>query len=361
MTVKMRTFFLIYKPILSLVVLCFAGMAQAQTTVAESMRREFLRLIDMETSIDYDKTPGFIVGIIDGPNEIALAFGTKSHESADTLSSTDLFGIGSATKVLTSTLVAMLADDGAISLDQLFNELLPTEFQNPNLSELTLRNVLTHRSGLPRDPRTGGSLANPIRWYDDLIVEDLLGEYANFPGPSRIVYSNLGYALIEPALYHTQGGTYAQLLQQIITIPLGMHDTNLRDTSRMATGHDMDGKVVTPVGYGPMTASGGLMSNMDDMLTFARFCLGQSPASLWEDQGEGIGKQLRMGLGWHISKMRKSVNYVHTGHTLGHSTFVGINRKTQTAVIILANSAAGTDDLGMEILRIVNDNWKRKS
>jgi hypothetical protein len=45
---------------------------------------------------------------------------------------------------------------------------------------------------------------------------------------------------------------------------------------------------------------------------------------------------------------------------LGHSAFIGICHTTQTAVVILANSETGTDDLGMEVLRIMNNNWHRK-
>ena len=357
----MRTIRLIYKLLFLLLSFGSLNDLAAQTSVADGIRREVSQLMEMETAIDFEVTPGFIVGILDGPNEIMLSFGTRDKTTTDTLNARDMFGIGSATKVFTSALLALMQANGVIDLNERYNDLIPEEFRNDQLEALTLRDLLIHQSGLPRDPRTNSSLANPIRSYASLTAEDLLTEYSTSPGPAYAVYSNFGYALIEPALFYTQSKTYDQLLEEYITTPLGLNNTGNRELDSLTTGYNLEGDTVAPVDFGLFACSGGLMTSMTDLMTFARYCLTRAPALLWVDHGPGIGDKLRMSLGWHIVRFRKSTNYIHTGHTLGHSTFVGLNLQTNTAVLILANSAAGTDDLGMEILRIVNDNWKRKS
>lgn len=69
--------------------------------------------------------------------------------------------------------------------------------------------------------------------------------------------------------------------------------------------------------------------------------------------------QLSVSMGWHnINKNHFNI-VMHTGMTSGHSAFVGMVRETKTAVVIFANSSLGTQDLGLQILRLINYNWKR--
>jgi hypothetical protein len=49
---------------------------------------------------------------------------------------------------------------------------------------------------------------------------------------------------------------------------------------------------------------------------------------------------------------------IHTGRTSGHSCFMGMVKETNTAVVIFSNSWMGTGDLGLQILRMINQNWK---
>ena len=69
--------------------------------------------------------------------------------------------------------------------------------------------------------------------------------------------------------------------------------------------------------------------------------------------------QLSVATGWHLINMNQFNIVTHSGKTSGHSAFVGMVRETKTAVIVLANSSLGTEDLGMQILRMINFNWKR--
>ena len=65
--------------------------------------------------------------------------------------------------------------------------------------------------------------------------------------------------------------------------------------------------------------------------------------------------------GWHGIKINKKTKaLINNGNTSGHSAFIGMVPENRTAVVVLSNSAFGTKDLGLLILRMINYNWKRK-
>jgi len=349
---------------MALTVLFFPQNGISQKSFTEKMRKQIDKTIAYETSIDYELTPGFIIGIVDGENSIVLAFGKREITSQDTISVDDLFELGSITKVFTASLLAEMDEQGKLSINDKFDTLLPEIYRNPGMADFTIQDLLTHQSGLPRYPVFAGDLASPLEALPSYTLEDLLVLYAHFkPEPqSRILYSNVGFALIEPILYHQTGMRYGELLEDFLLDKNGMTSTTLESENVTAPGYNLAVEEVSPVDFAVFNASGGLKSNMADMLRFVRYALHDSPDILWLHYGAGLGKHLGMGLGWHIVHQGTFAPiYMHTGRSLGHTAFIGLVPNTSTGVVILANSANGVDDLGLEILRMINKNWKRKN
>jgi len=335
-----------------------------QKSYAEKLRKQIEKTIEFETTIDYELTPGFIIGIVDGINSIVLSFGTRGIMSEDTISDGDIFEIGSVTKVFTASLIAEMVTAGEISLNTHFDTLLPKIYRNQEMTQFTVEDLLTHQTGLPRYPPFNSGLANPLRSIPSFTLDDLLGLYKTFhPNPeNRITYSNVGYALIEPVLYNSTQLEYPALLSKYLLNKTGMMATTLVTQEVTAPGYNLNVEMVPPVDFAVFNSSGGLKSNMADMLKFVRYSLYNSPEMLWRQYGPGLGKHLDMGLGWHIIHQGRFFQiYMHTGRSNGHTAFVGLVPETKTGVVILANSATGVDDLGMEILRMINKNWKRKN
>ena len=83
---------------------------------------------------------------------------------------------------------------------------------------------------------------------------------------------------------------------------------------------------------------------------------------MWTTYHRTGDKKLFAAPGWYRFLPKKDFPvYVHTGRTSGHSSMFAFSRNTKTGVIVLSNSSAGTDDLGLLILRMINSQWRRKT
>jgi CubicO group peptidase (beta-lactamase class C family) len=327
------------------------------------MRKQIDKTIAYETYIDYDLTPGFIVGIVDGENSMIFSFGRRDLVSEDTISIYDVFELGSVTKVFTASLLAELEIIQQFSLDDHIDSMLPERFRNAQMSQITLKDLLIHQSGLPRYPVFKGGIKSPLESLAAYSLDDLLNLYRDFRPEEndQLQYSNLGYALIEPVLYGITGLPYQELLQKHLTPKIGGESITTDRSPVLAPGYNFAVEAAEPVDFGVFTASGGLRGNMYDLLKFVHYSLTDAPEILLLYHGMGLGEHLGMGLGWHIIHQGKhSPIYMHTGRTLGHTAFIGLVPNTSTGVVILCNSANSVDDLGVEILRLINNNWKRK-
>src|SRR5699024_777521 len=121
-----------------------------------------------------------------------------------------------------------------VALDDPINMYLPDSLHIPSYQgqKITLEELATHTSGLPRMPSNFFATQNPLNPYVHYAVHDLyefLDQYklTKVPG-THFQYSNLGVGLLGTILAHAAGLTYTQLLQKYITQPLQMDDTELK-------------------------------------------------------------------------------------------------------------------------------------
>ncbi|MDX1407547.1 MAG: serine hydrolase domain-containing protein, partial [Saprospiraceae bacterium] len=225
-----------------------SSTAPGQTPTTEHLRREIDKIIRFDTEIDYRKTPGFIVGILDGDSTYILPFGVRVPGTDDAITADDRFEIGGLTKVFTHLLLLKLDQRGILALDSVVNHLLPPTCSNPALAGLTIRSLLNHTSGIPKYPPMFGdaqeATQNPYGSFDEaklltayqqLVPRDI-GEFR---------YSHFNYALAEPILHYGLGLDYATLLKRELLAPLNMTRTSL-DTVNLAPGYALSGRQVQP-------------------------------------------------------------------------------------------------------------------
>lgn len=172
------------------------------------------------------KIPGIAVGIIKDDeiiycNELGLRDVNKNlNVTKDTL-----FAIGSASKSFTSLSIGILVDEGKLDLDTPIKKYMPSfEMQNKYAEEhLTLRDMLCHRSGLPR---------HDILWYTNpsLSRKELVDKikYLEFSKDFRETwqYNNLMYATAGYLVELVTGMTWEEFVKSRILEPLGMNSTN---------------------------------------------------------------------------------------------------------------------------------------
>jgi CubicO group peptidase (beta-lactamase class C family) len=155
--------------------------------------------------------------------------GERKFGSGIAVTDHDLWHIGSCTKSMTATMIARLVERGLFDWDlpiaPLFiNGNAPV---HPGFGDLTLRHLLTHRSGMPRDPE--GASVNAC--YDSgqslRVQRDLIAREAMLQGPLTrpgevFSYSNLGYLVAGMVVEGLAGAAWEDLMRREVFSPLGL-------------------------------------------------------------------------------------------------------------------------------------------
>ena len=304
---------------------------------------------------------GVAVGVVKEGRTRFYGYGRTTAGGEVVPDSRTVFEIGSVSKVFTGALLALLAGDKSVRLDQPIAELLPAGVTAPGRGEkkITLLQLATHTSGLPRMPDNFAP-KDPANPYADYSVEQLYAFVSGYTLPrdpgSRFEYSNLGAGLLGNLLARKAGMSYEQLLVTRIADPLGMRDTRIRMTEgmqkRLARGHDAVGTPVSNWDIVTLAGAGGIRSTAADMLLFLQAHL--TPRDPASPLPSGLKKacelhytpknpqQHRLGLGWHISP-RSGARW-HNGQTGGYHSFVTLHLEKRVAVVVLSNSATPAVD-----------------
>jgi CubicO group peptidase (beta-lactamase class C family) len=281
------------------------------------------------------------------------------------LDGNSVFEIGSITKVFTATVLASLAEDGKVRLDDPAQKFLPASVRMPtrNGKQITLELLAEQRSGLPRLPDNlrPADAANPYADYSVPQLYDFLSRHqlARDPGES-FEYSNLGVGLLGHALALASGKPFEELVRERVTAPLGMTHTSIALTpwmrDHLVLGHDPQGTVVANWDLPTLAGAGALRSTALDVLKFLdayvhpeRGPLGRAMALAQRERATaGAGK---IGLNWLITPAGADTIVWHNGGTGGYRTFVGFVPSRKVGVVVLTNSGgAGADDIGMHLL-----------
>jgi serine-type D-Ala-D-Ala carboxypeptidase/endopeptidase len=317
---------------------------------------------------------GLVIGCLHGGERRVAGYGRLRRDTQDPPDGHTIFELGSITKVCTGLLLADLAEQGLVRLDDPLASHLPAGVRVPTFKghQVTLGDLTSHAAGLPRDPK--GTLR---RWLGDrdnpqaaLSVQDLYAGLARTrlrrrPG-ERVRYSNLGAGLLGQALASAAGQTYEQLVRERICLPLGMPDTMIvptgEQTARLATGHTRRGRPAPPLRLPALAGAGALRSTASDMLRLLRANLDPARTSLaaqlerTQHPRRRAGKGMEVGLGWLIARPPGAAGPVlwHGGGTSGFRSFAAVARETGTAVVVLSNTARSVDRLGLRLLKALS-------
>ncbi|HKX00037.1 MAG TPA: exo-beta-N-acetylmuramidase NamZ domain-containing protein [Bryobacteraceae bacterium] len=272
-----------------------------------------------------------------------------------------IFDCASLTKVVATTSGLMkLFELGKLRLNDRVTQYLP-EFQGGR-SDITIRNLMTHFSGLPPDLE----LQPPWSGYENGIHRALIDKPIEPPGV-RFIYSDINYILLGEIVRRLSGEPLPDFVHHIVFEPLGMHDTMFQPLaslrSRIApteipdhTGVPLRGVVHDPTAryMGGVAGHAGLFSTAGDL---ARFCQMLLNKGEWE--GARIFSPLTVekfttpqtppdqpilrGLGWDIDSPYSGErgelfpigSYGHTGFT---GTSLWLDPVSDTYVILMTNA-----------------------
>ncbi len=344
----------------------------------EDLQKEIDKIIFHDTEINFDKIPGFVIGIIYQDSVFVYPFGSTTRDSLKAPDRKTIFEIGGLSKVFTASLVNLLVEEGTMHYDSSLNQYLPLEYQNDKTAKVTLNDLVIHTSGFPKLPLEFGVKENkPNDPYAFYTKQDLLNFYKSYQPDAekfgKYHYSTLNYALLEVAIEFATQQSFETVLKEKIFRPLDMQNSCITvdedQAWRLTTGYTVAG-IATPIWqFQSFAASEGVKSTTDDLLKFLACNLGQTHPKLAESFSQthvqttetDLNKNAFMAKGWHLVKNKKYYNsFLHAGATSGQRAFMGFVKETRTAVVLLSNSEYRTDGLGYQILRLINNNWKKR-
>jgi CubicO group peptidase (beta-lactamase class C family) len=252
--------------------------------------------------------------------------------------------IGSVTKQFTAMAIMMLAGRTELNYDEPVAKYIPEFSRSAHFREITLRNLLTHTSGIPDygDLGIDDSGLDPKGLIAALLKkEDLLGK----PG-LKYRYSNPGYALLAVVVERVSGKSFGMFLGQEIFTPLGMSDTFLYDSpgkkdARAAVGYDQFGQL-DDASATAIPGDGGIYSSVNDLFKWDQ--------SLYTDKlvpqprlteaftpGTVEGGTSTYGFGWNVRQDGNGKYVWHTGNHAGFRAFIERRLRDRVTVVMLTN------------------------
>ncbi len=372
----------------------------AQKPPAEAIRKGTQRFVDE------GQVSGLVALVRDRDGvESVEALGKADLASGRAMEPDTIFRVMSLTKPITAVAVMMLVDDGKLRLDDPVEKYLP-EFRGQKLyagferdrprlvaspRPITVRDLLTHTSGLPDTPPPGYTdLDNHPDFTLAEAVKVIAGRPLSFPPGTKWAYSNAGMSTLGRLVEVVSGRPFDSFLRERLFAPLGMVDTTFYPTpeqmKRVAIVYDRkEGKLVEmpssrtapdPAKNRPSPA-GGLFSTAPDLARLYQMMLHRGTLDDHRYLTEGsVAEMTRLqtgdlkcgfvdgmgfGLGWGHVKVPQGVTASLPAGTFGHGGAYGtqgwVDPKGKRFIVLMIQRVGlkNADDTPMraELQRIV--------
>ncbi len=209
--------------------------------------------------------------------------GVYSKQENRLLTTENLFGIGSTSKMFTTAAMMRLADQGKVDLDRPVIDYIP-EFTmaDARYKDITVRMLLNHSSGL-----MGSTYGNGFLFDDadtqahDTLLDDLATQTLKADPGAFSVYCNDGFTLAEIVIERVSGMSFTDFIHQEITDPLGMAQTQtMQDdfdrSSIVRTYNPSAPEQETPTDAVNIIGTGGVYATAEDLCRFAQIFTGEA-------------------------------------------------------------------------------------
>ncbi|MBK6853593.1 MAG: beta-lactamase family protein [Burkholderiales bacterium] len=275
-----------------------------------------------------------------------------------------LYRMGSITKLFSDSAAMQLVAQGQLDLDAPVQRVLP-EFKLsnrwPDAPAITVRQLMTHHAGLPRD-RLGGMWGSSVGDFRD-ITGALADEAAEAPAGAVFDYSNVGLTLLGVVVERAGGEPFEAQVQRRLLTPLGMDGATLvtavPDSPHMARAYQAGEAKQEPALRD--VPAGGLVASVRDMARFVsmQFAQGRNaqgdvvlPQPQWaemltvQNKGVVLDAGFELGLGWMFTTFGADTVHGggpvahHAGATFYHRAQLMMLPEQRLGVVVAANDAA---------------------
>ncbi|NND32570.1 MAG: serine hydrolase [Saprospiraceae bacterium] len=351
--------------------LCFLLILWSRPVISQDTREDFseaITLIDLwlDAQRFYDNLPGLSVAVIQDQELLwSKGYGYADLANKEPASASTKYSICSISKLFTAVAIMHLYDAGKLRLDDKVEDLLPwfnIKQQFADSGPITVRSLLTHSSGLPRESNhpywTGPDFPFPDK---AMVKSGLDAQETLYPASTYFQYSNLGLTLLGEIVTQVSGTSYSEYVNKYILDPLKMHSTET-----FMPESEWGGKLA--IGYGSakrdgqreqvalfdakgITAAAGFSSTVEDLGKFASWQFRlmanggteilQASTLKYMQQVHWIDPDWKTswGLGFAVWEENGKSVMGHGGSCPGYRSTIMIDPAKKKAVIVMVNAS----------------------
>jgi CubicO group peptidase (beta-lactamase class C family) len=294
----------------------------------------------IQHEMEAKELPAFSISLVDDQEIVwAKGFGMADPVANIPATAETVYRIGSVSKLFTDIGIMQLVERGEMDIDAPITDYLPNFTpKNPYDRPITLRQLMSHRSGLIREP--------PIGNYFDTTEPSLAETIASvnpttlvYEPETKIKYSNAGIAAVGLALEETQGESFPQYLKRAVLKPIGMANSSFAPEeaimSKLAKAYmwTLDGQTFrAPTFELGMAPCGCMYSTVIDLGLFlstlfnggmgsqGRMLQPETLEKMWTPQYARPGVKQGYGIGFGIGELEGHRRVGHGGAIYGFAT-----------------------------------------
>jgi CubicO group peptidase (beta-lactamase class C family) len=338
--------------------------------------------------IESGETPGMIVGVLLPDRSMQyFGYGVMDYDTKKKPDENTLFAVGSISKGFLGDLTALLVNEGILSWSDTLGDLLPSSdaHLSADAKKITVLQLATHTSGLPLQPFTFQTFRYLMQYlftgenfYRHIDTPHVLDYLSDFKAPAKVTgeYSNIGYGILGYVVEQRTGQPLDELLKKKLLQPLGMNNTgylpdSLPAYANRAYGHVGDQPKFKRRGERMedwhftdlMKGSAGIYSNARDLLILASAHLHDEDSRINSTLAGTLkvyfpGPVDAHAIAWYVNDNDNDNQHIvyQVGLVSGFSSYLGLDLKRKTAVIVLQNSFNWTDHVGHNLLMLMKQN-----
>jgi len=354
----------------SLSIPLFAGIADNPDVQGQQ------RLFDawLRGQMAYRGLPGIAVGVVHDQQLVwAKGYGYADLDRKLPITPATRFRMASHSKLFTATAIMQLRDQGKLRLDDPVQRYLPwfhPKPAEPDDPPITIEELLTHSSGLPRE---AGSHWSTQQFPDASAVKQYLSENAAPYSPEvRWKYSNLALTVAGLIVEAVSGETFNDYIARHIFEPLGMTGSSMdRDVPGMAVGYgrrmpDGSREKVGFIDSKAMSPATGVTSNIEDMAKFVSLQFRKGKPGGSQILSTGALREMHRvrrlendwtrgnAIGFAVNRDQGKVYVGHGGSYPGYKTHTYIELDSKVGAIVLTNGDDSVpNDIAMKLMQTV--------
>jgi len=298
----------------------------------------------LQAQMRWERIPGLSIAVVrDGKILRTGGYGSSNLETDTPAGADTVYKMGSLSKQFLAAGLLVLVQDGKVGLDDPLTKYLPEvpEAWKP----ITIRNLLTHTSGIPRD----SPAFDPLKLQsDDEVIRGVYSQPLLFSPGSRFAYSNINYYCVAEIIRTASGMPWPDFIASRIFAPAGLtstRTTNATDiVSHRASGYETSGgKIKNADVWIALRPSGAFLSTVldlakwDNALDSDKILTASSRAQMWAPVRLADGTTHGYGFGWFVDQMNGHRRVHHSGGVPGFVCEMQRFPDDRLTVIVMAN------------------------